>query len=255
LHHDNQQLHADTSQRFLPAAAFPATFSCGYNVTCNGATNGSINFTATGGCAPYAFLWSTGATTEDVSALGAGTYGVTVTDANGCTTTNSFTLTEPVILASSGVPATFSCGYNVTCNGATNGSINFTATGGCAPYAFLWSTGATTEDVSALGAGTYGVTVTDANGCTTTNSFTLTEPVILAISGVPATFNCGYNVTCNGATNGSINFTATGGCAPYAFLWSTGATTEDVSALGAGTYGVTVTDANGCTTTNSFTSH
>jgi hypothetical protein len=68
--------------------------------------------------------------------LGAGTYGVTVTDANGCTTTNSFTLTEPVILASSGVPATFSCGYNVTCNGATNGSINFTATGGCAPYAF-----------------------------------------------------------------------------------------------------------------------
>jgi gliding motility-associated-like protein len=237
----------------LASSGVPATFSCGYNVTCNGATNGSINFTATGGCAPYAFLWSTGATTEDVSALGAGTYGVTVTDANGCTTTNSFTLTEPVILASSGVPATFSCGYNVTCNGATNGSINFIATGGCAPYAFLWSTGATTEDVSALGAGTYGVTVTDANGCTTTNSFTLTEPVILASSGIPATFSCGYNVTCNGATNGSINFTATGGCAPYAFIWSTGATTEDVSALGAGTYGVTVTDANGCTTTNSFT--
>ncbi len=242
-----------TQPAVLASSGIPATFSCGYNVTCNGATNGSINFTATGGCAPYAFLWSTGATTEDVSALGAGTYGVTVTDANGCTTTNSFTLTEPVILASSGVPATFSCGYNVTCNGATNGSINFTATGGCAPYAFLWSTGATTEDVSALGAGTYGVTVTDANGCTTTNSFTLTEPVILASSGVPATFSCGYNVTCNGATNGSINFTATGGCAPYAFLWSTGATTEDVSALGAGTYGVTVTDANGCTTTNSFT--
>jgi hypothetical protein len=82
-------------------------------------------------------------------------------------------------LASSGVPATFSCGYNVTCNGATNGSINLSVTGGCAPYAYLWSNGSTSEDPSTLGAGTYGVTVTDANGCTTTNSFTLTQPAIL----------------------------------------------------------------------------
>ncbi|MBL0018561.1 MAG: SprB repeat-containing protein [Bacteroidetes bacterium] len=163
---------------------------------------------------------------------------MTVTDANGCTSTSSFTLTEPAILASSGVPATFNCGYNVTCNGATNGSINFTATGGCAPYAFVWSTGATTEDVSALGAGTYGVTVTDANGITTTNSFTLTQPAVLASSGIPATFSCGYNVTCNGATNGSINFTATGGCAPYAFLWS-GCDDRGRFGLGCRHYGVT----------------
>jgi hypothetical protein len=192
-------------------------FNCGFNISCNGASDGSIQLSTTGGTGPYAYLWSNGATTDDILGLGVGIYSYTVTDANGCTTTNSFTLTEPVILASSGIPATFSCGYNVTCNGATNGSINFTATGGCAPYAFLWSTGATTEDVSALGAGTYGVTVTDANGCTTTNSFTLTQPVILASSGVPATFNCGYNVSAAGATNGSINLTATGGCAPYAF--------------------------------------
>ncbi|MBL0018568.1 MAG: SprB repeat-containing protein [Bacteroidetes bacterium] len=81
-----------------------------------------------------------------------------------------------------------------------------------APYAFLWSTGATTEDVSALGAGTYGVTVTDANGCDD-------QQLHVGWAGDPghtgpSTFSCGYNVTCNGATNGSINFTATGGCAP-----------------------------------------
>ncbi len=236
-----------------------ATFECGYNISCNGASDGSIDLTPEGGatCVAYTYNWSNGATTEDLGGLTAGTYSVTVTDANGCSTTASITLTEPALLQSSGVAATYACGTNVSCNGANDGSINLTATGGadCRAYTFNWSNGATTEDVSGLTAGTYSVTVTDANGCSTTSSFTLTEPALLQSSGVAATYVCGTNVSCNGASDGSINLTATGGatCAAYSYAWSNGATTEDISGLTAGTYTVTVTDVNGCSTTSTFT--
>jgi phenolic acid decarboxylase len=236
-----------------------ATFECGYNISCNGASDGSIDLTPEGGatCVAYTYNWSNGATTEDLGGLTAGTYNVTVTDANGCSTTASITLTQPALLQSSGIAATYACGTNVSCNGANDGSINLTATGGadCRAYTFNWSNGATTEDVSNLTAGTYSVTVTDANGCSTTSSFTLTEPALLQSSGIAATYVCGTNVSCNGASDGSINLSATGGadCAAYSYAWSNGATTEDISGLTAGTYTVTVTDVNGCSTTSTFT--
>ncbi len=141
-------------------SANEAPYVCGTNVSCNGANDGSINLTVTGGasCTAYAFNWSNGATTEDVSNLTAGNYSVTITDANGCSTNSSFTLTEPALLVSSGVAATYVCGTNVSCNGANDGSINLTVTGGadmCTAYTFNWSNGATTEDVSNLTAGNY----------------------------------------------------------------------------------------------------
>ncbi len=162
-------------------------------------------------------------------------------------------------MVSSGVAATYVCGTNVSCNGANDGSINLTVTGGasCTAYTFNWSNGATTEDVSNLRAGTYSVTVTDANGCSTTSSFTLTEPALLVSSGVAATYVCGTNVSCNGANDGSINLTVTGGasCTAYTFNWSNGATTEDVSNLTAGNYSVTITDANGCSDQQQLHAH
>ncbi len=248
-----------TEPALLVSSGVAATYVCGTNVSCNGANDGSINLTVTGGasCTAYTFNWSNGATTEDVSGLTAGNYSVTITDANGCSTSSSFTLTEPALLVSSGVAATYVCGTNVSCNGANDGSINLTVTGGasCTAYTFNWSNGATTEDVSNLTAGTYGVTITDANGCSTSSSFTLTEPALLVSSGVAATYVCGTNVSCNGANDGSINLTVTGGasCTAYTFNWSNGATTEDVSNLTAGNYSVTITDANGCSTSSSFT--
>ncbi len=248
-----------TEPALLVSSGVAATYVCGTNVSCNGANDGSINLTVTGGadCVAYTFNWSNGATTEDVSNLTAGNYSVTITDANGCSTSSSFTLTEPALLVSSGVAATYVCGTNVSCNGANDGSINLTVAGGadCVAYTFNWSNGATTEDVSNLTAGNYSVTITDANGCSTSSSFTLTEPALLVSSGVAATYVCGTNVSCNGANDGSINLTVTGGadCVAYTFNWSNGATTEDVSNLRAGTYSVTVTDANGCSTSSSFT--
>jgi hypothetical protein len=143
-------------------------------------------------------------------------------------------------LVSSGVAATYVCGTNVSCNGANDGSINLTVTGGadCVAYTFNWSNGATTEDVSNLTAGNYSSHHHRCERLQHQLSFTLTEPALLVSSGVAATYVCGTNVSCNGANDGSINLTVTGGadCVAYTFNWSNGATTEDVSNLTAGNY-------------------
>jgi len=210
------------------------------NVSCNGGNNGAIDLTVSGGTAPYTYAWSNTATTEDLSGLEAGTYDVTVTDANGCTATESVEVTEPAVLSANSVVT------NVSCNGGNNGTINLTVTGGTAPYTYAWSNTATTEDLSGLEAGTYDVTVTDANGCTATTSAAVTEPTILSVNGTET------NVSCNGGNNGAIDLTVSGGTAPYTYSWSNTATTQDLSGLSAATYTVTVTDSKGCTATESI---
>ena len=209
------------------------------NVACNGASNGAINLTPTGGTAPYTFNWGGGITTEDRIGLAAGTYTVIITDANGCTGTVNATVTQPATAVSGTTFVT-----NVECNGASNGAINLTPTGGTAPYTFNWGGGITTEDRTGLAAGTYTVTITDANGCTETVNATVTQPAT-AVSGTTVI----TNVACNGSSNGAINLTPTGGTEPYTFNWGGGITTEDRTGLAAGTYTVTITDANGCTKT------
>ena len=215
------------------------------NVSCNGGTDGSVDLNVSGGTAPYTYSWNNPAssTTEDVSSLAAGTYTVVVTDANGCSDSTNVTITEPTLLSASTTQV------NVSCNGGTNGSIDLTVSGGSAPYTYLWSdAGATsTQDISGLVAGTYSVVITDNNGCTLTVSATLTEPSALALS------NTQTNVSCNGTNDGAIDLTVSGGVAPYAYSWSDGSTTQDLTALVAGTYSVTVTDNNGCTATLNVT--
>ncbi len=202
---------------------------------------GSIDLSVSGGTTPYGYSWSNGATTEDISGLSAGTYTVTVTDFNGCTTTASATVTEPDPLTATAVATP------ETCNEDDDGSIDLSVSGGTTPYGYSWSNGATTEDISGLSAGTYTVTVTDFNGCTTTASATVTEPDPLTANAVATP------ETCNEDDDGSIDLSVSGGTTPYGYSWSNGATTEDISGLSAGTYTVTVTDFNGCTTTASAT--
>jgi gliding motility-associated-like protein len=241
------------------------TVAGGFNITCNGASNGSINNTVAGGVSPFTYVW-TGTptytnTTEDISGLTVGTYSVVVTDANGCTSSSSTTLTQPTVLSSSINSATVSGGYNITCFGTSTGSITLTPSGGTTAYTYSWtgpgSYTSSNQNPSSLVAGTYSVTLTDANGCTTTNTITLTQPTVLTSSLSSPTVSGGYNITCNGLSNGSVNMTANGGTTSYAFAW-TGpsgftSTTEDISSLAAGTYSVTVTDANSCTSTNTIT--
>src|SRR5205814_1686772 len=130
------------------------------NTTCT-ASVGAINLTVSGGTPPYTYSWSNGATTEDITGLAAGTYTVTITDANGCTTNLPVKVgTDNVTIAA--IPVI----TNTTCS-ASIGAINLTVSGGTSPYTYSWSNGATTEDISGLAAGTYTVTISDANGCST----------------------------------------------------------------------------------------
>jgi gliding motility-associated-like protein len=214
-------------------------FGLTQNVSCNGGNNGGVNITVSGGVQPYTYAWSTGYQFEDIVNLPAGTHTVTVTDANGCTISQSFVITEPIAITSS-VLAT-----NVTCYGAYNGAVGLTVNGGVQPYSFFWSNFQTTEDISGLSGGTYYVIITDANGCTHRDSAVVLEPAPLLLSTIS------NNISCFNVNNGSVDLTVTGGTQPYGYLWSNGATVEDPSNLPGGTFAVTVTDANGCTATTS----
>ena len=213
------------------------------NVSCKGGANGSIDLSVTGGSGSYTYLWNDNVTTDqDRTGLTAGTYSVTVTDIGGCTVTGttSFTITEPELVVSSGTQV------DVLCNGLATGSIDLTVTGGSESYTYLWSNGASTQDISGLAAGTYSVTITESNNCevTGTTSFTIIEPDELT-----ASITAQDNVDCFGNSNGSATVTATGGTLNYSYLWAGGATGDTVSSLSAGDYLVTVTDAHGCTAT------
>ncbi|MCG3167456.1 MAG: hypothetical protein POELPBGB_03248 [Bacteroidia bacterium] len=225
-----------------PAAGVSSTISF-TPVSCNGGANGTATVTPSGGTPNYTYLWSpSNQTTQTATGLSAGLHSVVVTDANGCTTSNSVTVTQPAGMSQSTTIT------NVLCNGQSNGSIDLTVSGGTSPYTYLWSNGATTQDVAGLAAGTYSVVITDANSCTlSVNNLTVTQPAVLTSS------ETHVNVNCAGSNTGSIDITVSGGTAPYTYAWSNGATTQDLSGLAPGFYSVTVTDANGCTTTESVT--
>ena len=221
-----------------PASAVSGT-TVVTNVACFGGNTGAINLTPIGGVGPYTFNWVSGPTTEDRTSLTAGTYSVTITDANACTGTVNVTVTQPAAAVSGTTVVT-----NVACFGGNTGAINLTPTGGVGPYTFNWVSGPTTEDRTGLTAGTYSVTITDANACTGTVNVTVTQPTS-SVSGTTVV----TDVSCFGGSNGTINLTPTGGVGPYTFNWVSGPTTEDRTGLTAGTYSVTITDANGCTGT------
>jgi gliding motility-associated-like protein len=212
------------------------------NSTCNGSDNGTIDLTVTGGTAPYTYAWSHGPTTQDVTALAPGNYNVSVTDNIGCTKFLSFTVAEPAPIAGNPVV------NNISCNGADDGAISLSVSGGTAPYTYAWAdNGAETSNSrSGLSPGNYTVTITDSNGCTEVEMFTLSEPAVLSSSFTQA------DVNCFGESTGSIDLNVTGGTAPYTYAWSNGALSQDISGLGAGSYSVVVTDANGCTTSESI---
>lgn len=128
---------------------------------------------------------------------------------------------------------------NVSCNGDNNGAIDLTVTAGVAPFQFAWSNSETTEDINGLTAGQYKLTVTDGNGCPYFDSLVITEPMALMVSGTSTPD------TANGNT-GAISVMASGGTAPYTYLWSRETGPADSTGLAAGTYSVVVKDANDC---------
>ncbi len=203
------------------------------NISCNGFADGGATASATGGNTPYTFSWSNSATTASITGIVAGTYSTTITDANGCTSTNNGTVTQPATMVAAVV-----IDSNTSCNSFADGGATASSTGGTSPYTYSWSNSATTASITGVVAGTYTTTITDANGCTSTSSSTVTEPVVLA-----NTVSLDSNDLGNG---GGATASATGGNTPYVYSWSNGATTASVTGLFAGTYTVTVTDVKAC---------
>jgi len=228
------------------------------NPACFG-QKGAVNLTVSGGTPAYTYSW-TGpagytATTQNISALAtAGTYNVTVTDSKACTATASAAITIPTAVAIALTSST-----NVSCKGGANGAIDITPSGGTSGYTYLWSDGPSTQDRTSLAAGTYVVTVTDANACTATRSVTITEPAILALTTAKTDPTCPPGSTPPLNSDGAIDLTVTGGTSPYTYNWTTmnGSglvpASQDQTGLIAGTYSVTVTDNKACTASTSVT--
>lgn len=237
----------------LAASYLTSSFAGGLAISCAGATDGAVDLTVQGGTAPYTYQWTDGlgflASQEDIQDLAAGVYQYTVTDANGCSISEWVTLAAPAPL---GISATLSGvpGANVSCANATDGSISLVLTGGVEPYNTLWSNGATGPMVSGLAAGSYSVTLTDANGCVLISTYTLDAPEVLDAAIAVNTNAEGFAVDCADGSTGSASAIVSGGTAPYTLAWSGpngfSATDPAIGGLAPGTYTLTVTDALGC---------
>lgn len=209
-------------------------------VRCNGASTGAAQVTAQGGTGNLSYSWNTvpPQLTATASNIPAGTYDVTVTDANNCVATNQVVVTEPTAITST---TTFT---PVSCFGGTNGTAEVTPGGGVGGFTYSWNTNPpqTTPVALNLAAQQYTVTVMDANGCIHTNTATPTGPteLMLTVTSTPA--------SCFGGADGTVSATAQDGTPGYAYAWNTNPVqvSDNINGLSAGTYIVTVTDANGC---------
>jgi len=218
----------------------PDVLTAGTNVTSNascGISNGSATSTVGGGTLPYTYSWTDGETTASVSGLSGGTYTLNVTDNNGCRASSSIiTISEtPAVFASAATNA------NIICYGDNVGLVSCRVNGGTLPYSYLWSPGGNTDySVANLSGGTYTITVTDANGCISSASTTITQPSpITIVKDSTADLK---------ACTGSAWVVVNGGIPPYTYLWSPGGNTSYyLYDQCGGTYCCTVTDGQGCT--------
>ncbi len=211
------------------------------NVTCNAGNDGSITVTPNGGQPPFIYNWSNSNSSPTIAGLTAATYTVTVTDNVLCSVTGSYTITEPTAIVFGAPNIT-----DATCN--TGGSIQVSAAGGTGVINFSWSNSATGSFVAGLAPGNYIVTATDGSNCTATASYT----VGASANAIIITQQALIDVSCNGGNDGSITISTSGGTSAISVTWSNTATTNTISGLIAGTYSVTATDINGCSSSASY---
>ena len=210
------------------------------NVNCNGSCDGMGSVTVTGGAAPFIYAWQPGGfTTSAVTSLCPGQYHITTTDANGCSTIDTIVITQPSVLNASA-----SMSQNIMCNGGNDGSASVQASGGVPPYTFSWNPSVgNTASVSGLVAGIYTATVTDANLCTDTVMFSISEPAAITVFTSSTAASCG-------SSNGTATCAPSGGVPPYTYAWSPiGGNASTATNLPAGNYSVVVTDAHNCSQT------
>jgi thiol-disulfide isomerase/thioredoxin len=204
------------------------------NPLCFDTADGNINLDISGGSGNYTYLWSNGSTTQNLSNIPAGDYSVEITDDVGCSISESFTLAQSEEIVQSGVT------QDVSCFGEDSGSIVLSISGGTGNLNLEWND-ENLEGISNtnLPPGSYTLNITDENGCNNEQTYTISEPEELVYNLVSIENDFDGN-------GGAIDVDVSGGVSPYEYLWSHGATTEDIENLPMGTYTLTVIDANNC---------
>ncbi|MGO4904395.1 PKD-like domain-containing protein [Flavobacterium sp. W20_MBD1_R3] len=226
-----------------PSGGLSSVISNSIDVSCFGGNDGTATATVSAGTAPYSYSWNTVPVQTLATATGlvAGNYDVLITDVNGCSTTTTVSINEPI-----GMTATITAQINVFCSGNSTGSATVTATGGTMPYSYSWNTlpVQTLEMAENLPKGSYTVIITDAKGCTAKTQVTITEP-----NGIVIEIASQTNVDCFGNNTGAVTVSASGGAGTLRYAWDTNPiqTTASLTGLIAGTYNLTITDANNCT--------
>ncbi|PKP20283.1 MAG: hypothetical protein CVU05_09455, partial [Bacteroidetes bacterium HGW-Bacteroidetes-21] len=198
----------------IPVTLPPIVNTTPTNISCNGLNNGSINLFALG-IPTLSYVWSNGETTEDISNLSAGTYTVTVTDGQGCTSVSTATIIEPEIISINIIDL-----INVNCHGDCTGGYSVGATGGTGTLLYDYSNGPVgysyPQSFAGLCAGNYTISVTDDNHCVVTTTITINEPTPLTVNSLTKS-----EVICSGECNGVVTNSASGGTIPYTYRWQT----------------------------------
>lgn len=215
------------------------------DLSCNASADGEIVVSATGGTSPYSYTINGGSpvSSPSFSGLDAGAFTIQVTDAAGCTESVSATLNEPSALVLNELNTT-----NTTC-ALANGSLEVSGNGGAGGYSYSidnWTSNQASGLFSNINSGTYTVSLSDVNGCTTTLQVTVgaeSSPII--------SLQNSTDVNCNGASDGSITVSTAGGLSPYLYSINGGLpqSGSTFTGLGAGSYSITVSDASGCLST------
>ena len=233
----------------------------GYNVSCNGSSDGAIEAIIVNGAPPYSFVWTNGSFTSYdryITGLPAGTYTISITDANSTNIQQEVVLVQPEPLSLTLLPVVYEGTYNTRCQGCNDGQIDSYIGGGAPPYQYQWSNTSTENKISGLSAATYSLTITDINGCTSSQSKTLSQPSPLHIVSISSPQHNGYNVSCAGINDGVIDITVTGGAPPYSVDYDGGSIGEiqgtgQITDLPAGDISINITDANSVTISTVFT--
>ena len=210
--------------------------------SCNNSGNGSVIITPTFGTPPFSYYLSGQFTQLDsiFTPLPAGQYWVTVTDSNNCHITLPAVVTQPNLLKTHIYP------NNVLCYNDSSGVADLQVTGGTQPYQYIWTNGQTSEDLTDVPIGGYGVLVTDANGCFATDSVTLIQPNPLIVDSLIV------QPSCLQLNDGKVFVFVSGGSGLYNYLWSTGSVLDSIINLSPNTYQITVSDANGCKSVHEY---
>ena len=199
-----------------------------------------IHTEVSGGIPPYTYLWSDGSTADSLTNIGIGMYSLEVTDSLLCTELIEFNIYQFTQLE---------INYEVIpagCQGENIGAINLIITNGVGPYEYAWDNGELTEDINGLGINDYSVTITDGNMCSYVEVINVGEQAGFEVD------ESVVHTSCEGASDGSISLQTMGGELPFTFNWSSGQETSAIENLSVGNYSVIVSDAAGCTWTQSF---